>query len=983
MDRVEYKPWLKWITAVFTLLAMIYTLLMPIEVNAADIYIQGGRGYSGHFDYTYTGTCIGVKRVVGYTQASDGPMGHVDDCHMTYDRYYRNISVWNGSGYYTASWRYGVQSDCHNTNGTCPYNGDDGYREGQLIYGCSECGAQFFDKNFETRACPGPNRPGVPANPTGRHQYYDAAHGCWFCETKPREIGEALCNKYVTLGIEGDWTNTVRYTFQQQAGSKTVSREDGTNNRIQLDYNTSATVTYTFTKAVESYQWYIDGVAQPEQMSNGDALEASITRTITNSGQSYQLKFKVRGGNEEILTSPIYLDCAVKLKVHDVVKSDFSNKNHSNDFVNGQEISENEGLFKVTDPSKGGDGTKHGPGETDTEYLKGWPINGTSSTTAKANEPYPGAGRNNTVNNYYPGYKYVGETDPIIIQSTNYFTDEMTRFFEPIEWTTQFNNNHSTGYIDENGNIVDGQPNHKLPDIDFTYDRWVKIPDNTLVRRYKITYHHNEPWITELASQNGRETSEWVRYNFKGWSQGNVVGTSPYYEMSSSSDVKFQDGEWIANLTITPGDKVQLNAVWQGVYTTLPSSADTSDYNGKSKNDYVFVDWSHLEQDSRLNNHTITNNVDPVGATVHKGQQYKPYADIQLYGHWYKDVTVTFDLNGGRYNGSTNNITSTVTVYDEYNQPHFNLDGTLSPAEAGNRDKQTVAIDGYGTYDADGINKVYTKQEGDTVCRFLGWSWDKNATEPLDEYNVFNPNRYTQLKPEEDHDIYSHSKNYTLYAVWEPVLTVTAEVYRSLGTIDYEDTSIQHALKIQNLTSANYTENVLLRTIVRPGEQGTYRLVTSGAKSDTVTSVLFDTTVTDIYDNGDSTSPWYDNLNPLTDNPYDVDQKHGLNRAYLGIQRNIQNKWYTPNYFGTDKSYETSVGKEYYLIRAIVSQPSVYYEWVYGREEQVCVTMQIDVTDKIPYDPDNPGSNPGTGHGPNGGDTTLDELRTRLKIRIL
>lgn len=397
----------------------------------------------------------------------------------------------------------------------------------------------------------------------------------------------------------------------------------------------------------------------------------------------------------------------------------------------------------------------------------------------------------------------------------------------------------------------------------------------------------------------------------------------------------------------------------------------------------MFVDWSHLEQDSRLNNHTITNNVDPVGATVHKGQQYKPYGDIQLYGHWYKDVTVTFDLNGGRYKGSTNNITSTVTVYDEYNQPHFNLDGTLSPAEAGNRDKQTVAIDGYGTYDADGINKVYTKQEGDTVYRFLGWSWDKNATEPLDKYNVFNPNRYTQLKPEEDHDIYSHSKNYTLYAVWEPVLTVTAEVYRSLGTIDYEDTSIQHALKIQNLTSANYTENVLLRTIVRPGEQGTYRLVTSGAKSDTVTSVLFDTTVTDIYDNGNSTSPWYDNLNPLTDNPYDVDQKHGLNRAYLGIQRNIQNKWYTPNYFGTDKSYETSVGKEYYLIRAIVSQPSVYYEWVYGREEQVCVTMQIDVTDKIPYDPDNPGSNPGTGHGPNGGDTTLDELRTRLKIRIL
>lgn len=975
--------------SVATLLAMLYTVLVPIHVEAADIYIAGGKGYSGHFDYTYTGTCFGVKRVVGYTQANDGPMGHLESCNMTYDRFYKNISVWNGSGYYTASWRYGVKSHCNGGNNDCPYNHDDGYRTGQIIYGCSECLTRFYDDDFETRACPGPNRPGLPANPTGRHQYYDASHGCWWCEAKPREVGEALCNKYVTLGVEGDWNNKVEYTYQQQAGSKTVTREDGNDNRIQLDYNTQATITYTFTEDAESYQWYIDGVAQPEQTANDDVYEAKITRTITTSGQAYQLKFKIRGGNEEILTSPIYLDCAVKLKVHDVVKSEFTDREYSKDFVNGQEISKNEGLFKVTDPSKGGDGTKHGPGETDTEYLKGWTINGTKSTTAKTDEPYPGAGRNNTVNNYYPGYKYVGETEPIIIQSTNYFTDEMTRFFEPIEWITQFNNNHSTGYIDKNGNIVDGDPNHKLPDIDFTYDRWVKIPDNTLVRRYKITYHHNEPWITELASQHGRETSEWVRYNFAGWTQGNIVGTSPYFEMSSPSDVKFQDGEWIANLTIQPGDKVQLHAVWQGVYTTLPSSADTSDYNGKKKNDYVFVDWSHLEQDSRLNNHTITNNVDPVGATVHKGTQYKPYADIQMYGHWSKDVTVTFDLNGGRYKGNPSNIVSQVTVYDEYNTPHFNLDGTLSPLEAGNRDQQTVAIDGYGTYDADGINSVYTKQEGDVVYRFLGWSWDKNALEPMDKYNVFNPNRYTQLKPEEEYDIYSHGKNYTLYAIWEPVLKVSAEVYRSLGTIPYEDTNIKHALEVKDLTSANYTESVILRTIVRPGEQGTYRLVISGSRpatdeyKGTITTVTFDKIVTAIYDFGSPTDTYWDNLNPPTDNLLNENQKHGMNKAYLGVQRNIQNKWYTPNYFGTDKSESSSVGKEYYTIQAIVSQPSVYYHWTKGQEEKVCVTMQIDATDKIPYNPDDPNDSPGDGHGPNYGDTTLDELRTRLKIRVL
>lgn len=653
-------------------------------------------------------------------------------------------------------------------------------------------------------------------------------------------------------------------------------------------------------------------------------------------------------------------------------------------------------------------------------------------------------------------------------------------------------------------------------DLQITFDRFTKLPANTLVRRYKVRYHDDEPWTEPVYTQktNGTYHYEWLAYQFLGWHQGAKVGSYPYFELTKTeqlagtyqtegtgtpakngkqyttvtdptgkilfrhevngADTKngltglhwIADGAWIGNLTLTQASEVQLHDVWRARTVTLPGMT-------KSGSDYKFLDWSTKQFDTRINNHAITDNIDYVGAEVKAGAEYKPYRDTDFYAHWYKDIKLTFDLNGGRYNGSTSPIQSSITVYDAYGTVWFNTDGTLTGARGGERDAQVGGINAYGTFDINGINSMYTKVVGDTVYRFLGWSWDKDATKPLDKYCVYNPARNTQIKVEEwaqdcndilnagewnghtgpnlnpsNLNVFTHNASYTLYAVWEPVLTVNMELYRTLGDLSYSDPATYQATKITNVTAASRTlhkageagennyshvgcgkvHNVVLRTIVRPGEQGTYRVVVNGAIPETVTTIEFSHNITDIYNNGDATSTWYDELNPpvsdsegsyaihgtvhpehqldsvvgigvSNDSTEDTTLKHGLNRVYSGNVRNILNKFYTPVYFGTDKSYATSKGNAegtgesgstLYYMWATVSQPSTYYKWVYGtQEESLCICGQIDVityappTPGTPPDPSDPVPSLPGGHTQGSEQTTLDELRSRLRIRIL
>lgn len=401
-------------------------------------------------------------------------------------------------------------------------------------------------------------------------------------------------------------------------------------------------------------------------------------------------------------------------------------------------------------------------------------------------------------------------------------------------------------------------------------------------------------------------------------------------------------------------------------YTRNPS--DGKVINGyKIAEPFEFIGWSndrHWQPDSTTKKYDdkadITNIID--------GGSSKNY---DLYAIWRKTITLTFDLTGGYKDNNLGPIRLQSTIYNDQLSTVF---GLMS-------DRDTTSTDAYGNFDSNGINSRYKKFNKSDLSesRFLGWSAD-NSNNPLRSGKIqgSNVNLFVYDTSNRSGAIQLYDSQ-TLKACWEQVLNVSVEVGRTLGSLEYEDNSVVHALKVTDLTAEQSTDGVILRTIVRPGEQGYYSIRKSNTADDTVTVVKFDTSVTDIYDNGDSTSQWYDGLNPPADNPLDIDQKHGLNRSYLGKGSYISNKWFTPNYFGTDKSYETSKNKESYTFDIIVSQPSVYWEYIHNSEETVSVKVLIDVTSKADYTPGEGDS----GHAPGGEDTTLDELRTRLKIRLL
>ena len=347
---------------------------------------------------------------------------------------------------------------------------------------------------------------------------------------------------------------------------------------------------------------------------------------------------------------------------------------------------------------------------------------------------------------------------------------------------------------------------------------------------------------------------------------------------------------------------------------------------------------------------------------------------FDIYALWERPVTIKFNLQGGKYKDREypSGIVLTATVYNDRYDYTFNiLDGLSS--QSGNSTTQVGKIHAYGTYDADGINSIYSLRNADgTPERFVGWSTSTNISDLLEDYTVYNPSRLGTINTlNKATNTYERINN--LYACWEQVLRLEVSVERTLGSIDYED-GTNHNLGAQNITSANSTGGVTLRTIVRPGEQGEYNIKASGTTEDSSVIIKFEDTVTDIYNNGDSSSTWHDDLNPVSNNPLEENQKHGLDREYNGEFTTIRNKWYTPNYFGTDKSYETSRNKTEYSFDIKVSQPSIYYDYVYGTDETIDVKVIIDVST---------GGTGNNGSVSDGGDTTLDELRTRLKIRIL
>ena len=177
------------------------------------------------------------------------------------------------------------------------------------------------------------------------------------------------------------------------------------------------------------------------------------------------------------------------------------------------------------------------------------------------------------------------------------------------------------------------------------------------------------------------------------------------------------------------------------------------------------------------------------------------------------------------------------------------------------------------------------------------------------------------------------------------MLQTNLEIGRTLGNLSFDDGT----LPITNLTALNSSKGEQSMSIIlRPGEQGFYRIDSTGS-NDLSFKIAFDTRITDIYTQGDATSGWKDNLNPSTHEDFQSGQGHGLNRQITGI-RNFTRKFHIPQYLGTNRSYDTSnpdktsVPVNKYVAVAVISQPSYYYNTVYGTDEQIIININIYIS---------------------------------------
>lgn len=538
------------------------------------------------------------------------------------------------------------------------------------------------------------------------------------------------------------------------------------------------------------------------------------------------------------------------------------------------------------------------------------------------------------------------------------------------------------------------------------YDQWFYLSPNEYIRKYWVEIRNAEPWLYSLESQNGNRNSasKWVEYTFLGWTQDQTYDSEPYYViwdvynndksiynklktgtrqfinpgnmLASSERVLLADRERVRNLTYIQDGVVELNAAWKSAVMKLPRAVSGED-------DFHFIDWSDKSYvDERLYDKEIHDNTDGY-IPVSKETNYQPFQDTELFGHWYKDVELTLNLQGGTDLIVSEPVVLSGTFYDYRKGYTFNISGGQTKQKKGEWDDQLSSvwisdnyINGmniYGIVDTstleglNGINSEITKvDDNGQIYRLLGWNHEAVVVEPAPEerFNVFNNSKL---------GTYNILDNETLYAQWERVLHVNVGLYRSLGELKFADGS--SPLNNTGSLMATYTPPTIY-TIIKAGEQGNYKLDIFG-RNDIDLKVLFDSKITDIYDHGDSSDTWYDELNIVDDvsELLEAGQKHGMNKHIVGPDNSVMRKFYMPQYIGTSKSYETSKDEGVFDVEFNLEQYSFYYSYVYDTTEKIKVNGLIFISDN--YTPDGD-----TGSDPVGGsslDTISSEFRTRIR----
>lgn len=339
---------------------------------------------------------------------------------------------------------------------------------------------------------------------------------------------------------------------------------------------------------------------------------------------------------------------------------------------------------------------------------------------------------------------------------------------------------------------------------------------------------------------------------------------------------------------------------------------------------------------------------------------------LSLYGWWEKGYSLTFNLNGGIQNKSSENIVLNGKFYNNVTSYTFNIVGGLTAEKLNYYDKQVGIFNSYGTVGVNGTNKDIVRKSIDgTTYRLLGWSLDKNAKVPDNNLIVYNNNHNTT---------YTISSNTTLYAVWEPVLYVQVAGYRNLGTL--EDSDITNILKVATQGStvvSGQTYNGFITTIARPGEAIKYNLQFRG-ELDRI-QVTVDPYISNMYDLQNTV---YDDILNKIDisSMEEVIPSEGYDKAYSSLNRLIKNpdksitrQFYLPQYLGSALAYEASKQQtQYYVDYKFINTNSFYYDYIFGTDEIITVRQYIILAKSSSVNGEV--------------DSVLNDLRTKLKIRL-
>ena len=341
-----------------------------------------------------------------------------------------------------------------------------------------------------------------------------------------------------------------------------------------------------------------------------------------------------------------------------------------------------------------------------------------------------------------------------------------------------------------------------------------------------------------------------------------------------------------------------------------------------------------------------------------------------LYARWQRTINLTFDLNGGYYDGPGDHngqkIVLTGIYYNNADGYNFKFNNLKTAKNLPNYETQINTLDAYGSYDANGENTIYTRIEDNAVYRFLGWSLNKNATEPDSDFIVY------KTSHKQEYRIYDST---TLYAVWEPILLATFD-------ISAQRDATSSRLNELRAYPGNYTTN--LRTIA--GEKcqwKVYRHKTNSLFTDECRYIKSDFgNITNLQK--DTDAYYYDSTNQYDSAECTLNYT-GLNR-YINTDLPLETRiFYIPLYLNRNKTL--SGGPPYnpntvHTVIFTISQYSYYYVKIKGNtSEKINIAVNIYVDKDKQDNPADP--NPITdsdGNIVNLDPYTLDDIQTHIKI---